>query len=59
MFPNGMGLETHHSDGLVPFWVAEKLQPKLQEKHWRVLWPHAVPSGAFYYPIAVKPGCRR
>jgi hypothetical protein len=54
-----MGLETHKSDGLAPYWEAEKLQPHLQEKHWRGLWPHAVNREAFYYHMAVKPGCRR
>jgi len=53
-----MGLETHKSDGLAPCWVAEKLQPHSQEKHWRGLWPHALHRGAFYYHTAVKHGCR-
>jgi len=54
-----MGLEAHCSYGLAPCWVAEKLQQHTQEKHWRGLWPRAVHRGALYYPIAVKPGCRR
>jgi len=48
----------HTSDGLAPCWVAGKLQPHSQVKNWRGLWPSAVCKGAFYYPIAVKPGCR-
>jgi len=48
----------HTSDELAPRWLAEKLQPHSQEKHWRGLWPSAVCRGAFYYHIAVKPGCR-
>ena len=53
-----MGLETHSSDGLAPGWVAEILQPHLQEKHWRVLWQNVVCRGAFYYS-AVLLGCRQ
>jgi len=37
MLPNGMGLETHYSDGSVPCWVAAKLLQHSQEKHWRDL----------------------
>ena len=39
--------------------MAEKLQPHSQKNHWKGLWPSAVCTGAFYYAIAVKPGCRR
>ena len=38
--------------------MAEKLQPHSQENDWKGLWPSAVCRGAFYYTIAVKPGCR-
>ena len=38
--------------------MAEKLQPHSQENHWKGLWPSAGCTGAFYYPIAVKPVCR-
>jgi len=37
MLPNGMGLEKHYSDGLAPFWVAEKSQQHSQEKQWSEL----------------------
>ena len=57
--PNGMGLETHCSDGSAPCWVTQNLQPHPQEKHWKCLWPSAVCRGALFYPIAVKPGCRQ
>ena len=33
--PNGIGLETHSSDGSAPCWVAEKLQLHSQEKQCR------------------------
>ena len=52
-----MGLETHCSDGSAQCWVAEKLQPHLQMKLWRGLWPSALCIGTFYYREAVKPGC--
>ena len=49
------GLETLSSDKLAPCWV---VQPCSEETLWRGLWPRAVRRGAFYYPIAVKPGYR-
>ena len=49
----------HTSDRLTPCWLAEKLQSHSQEKHWRGLWTNAFHIGAFHYPIAVKPDCRR
>ena len=56
---NGMGLETHSSNGLVPPWVTEKSPPHLNEKHWKDMWPSAIHRGAFYCPKAVKPCCCR
>lgn len=53
------GLETVSSDSLAPCWVVEILEPNSEEKLWMGLWSRAVPRGAFYYPIAVKPSCRR
>jgi len=47
------------SNGLDPCLMAEKLQPHLHKKQRRGLWPRALHRGAFYYPIAVKPGCRQ
>jgi len=44
---HGMGLETHSRNGLAPSWVAEKLQPHLQEKHWECLWSSKLYRGAF------------
>jgi len=35
-----------------------KLQPHSQENLQRGLWPRAVCREAFYYPKAMKPGCR-
>jgi len=37
--------------------MAEKLQPHLQENHWKGLWSSAGCRRPFYYPIAVKPSC--
>jgi len=36
----------------------KKVTATITEKHWKSLWPSNVQRGAFYYPIAVKPGCR-
>jgi len=30
----GMCLEMHSNDELAPYWVAEKLKPRPQEKEW-------------------------
>jgi hypothetical protein len=57
--PNGMDLETHCSDGMAPCRGAEKLKPHSHKKHWRCPRQRAVCRGTFYYPTAVKPGCRR
>ena len=56
--PNGVGLETRCSDGPATCWVAEK-QSHSEEKKWMGFWPSAVRRGAFYYPTAAKPVCRR
>jgi len=51
-------LEIHSSNELAPYWVAENLQPCSEETLWMGMWPRAVRRKAFYYPIAVKPGCK-
>jgi hypothetical protein len=53
------GLEILSSNELAPYWVIENLQPRSEETLWRGMWPRAVRRKAFYYPIAVKPGCKR
>ena len=53
------GLETLTSDELAPCCVVENLPPRSNETLWSGLWSRAVHRGTFYYPIAVKPVCRR
>jgi len=53
--PNGMGLETRSVGGLALCWVAEKLQPFLQEKLCRDLWPDAVCRGGPLSPQLCSP----
>jgi len=52
-------METLSSDELAPCWVVKNLQSCSEETVWRGPWPKDVCRGAFYYPIAVKPGCRQ
>ena len=52
-------LEIPSSNELAPCWGVENLQPRSEETLWRGMWPRAVCRKAFYYPVAVKPGCKR
>jgi hypothetical protein len=36
-----------------------KVTATITKKQWKGPWPSAVSRAAFYYPIAVKPGCRK
>jgi hypothetical protein len=47
---NSMGLQTHSSNGLAPWWVAEKLQSHSQEKHEGFCGKVLYAEGLFFTP---------
>jgi hypothetical protein len=51
-------LEILSSNELAPYWGVESLQPRSEETLWRSMRTRAVCRKAFYYPVAVKPGCK-